>query len=144
MVPQLLPPVAATTIGTPTQSTGPQKPSSSGMCGGCCVYILFCAISLVAPPTPRSREGFETQHAFHALPTGHTLARDVCVCVCLYTRVRTQAGMHQVNRENQMSAQARELPGGGGRVRPAPSESGKQTMRFSPNTQAGGPRGVAI
>lgn len=75
MVPQLLPPVAATTIGTPTQSTIGQKPSSSGMRGDYSVYILFCAISSVPPPIPV--ETWNT-HIFNAKSTCYLRTHLMC------------------------------------------------------------------
>lgn len=53
-----------------------------------------------------------------------------CVCVRARARARVCAGTHQVNRENQMSAPEIELPGGGGRGRQAPSESGSRQCAF--------------
>lgn len=56
------------------------------MWGGCCVYILFCAISLVPPP---SQEGVKTQHTFNVKNVRYlqdtTHAHDVWVCARRYT-----------------------------------------------------------
>lgn len=90
MVPQLLPPVAATTIDTPTQKAPSDRNPAAVACGAASVYILFCAISFVAPPIPT---GTWNTHTFNV--------ENRCY---LQTRAHTPHGcmrvdIHQGNRE---------------------------------------------
>lgn len=137
MVPQLLPPVAATTIGTPTQRAPSDRNPAAAACGVAAVFTFYFVLLALCLPHPRRELKHNTPSTSKMCVTYRT-QRMHTMCGC------ARAGIQQVNRENQMSPPPMELPGGGGRVRSAPSESCKQTMRFSPNTRAGGPRGVAI
>lgn len=119
MVPQLLPPVAATTIGTPTQKAASDRNPAAAACGAATVFTFyFVPLALCLP---LSQQGLET-HA-HSTSKIRSYLQDTrvytaCVRVCEETSGE--------QRENQMSTSEMELPGGGGRARQAPSERGSR------------------
>lgn len=135
MVPQLLPPVAATTIGTPTQKAPSDRNPAAAACRTATVFTFYFV--LLALCLPLSHQGLETHSQWskiHVTCRIHACTPHVCTCT-VYTSGE--------QRENQMSTSELELPGGGGQAR-LPARAAKQTMRFSQNTRAGGPWGVAI
>lgn len=89
MVPQLLPPVAATTIGTPTQKAPSDRNPAAAACGAATVFtfyfVLLAVYLALSQEWPEAHTHIQGQESM--LPAGHTHAR----CTC--------AGIHQVSRE---------------------------------------------
>lgn len=84
MVPQLLPPVAAITIGTPTRKHRRTETQQQRHVGQLLCLHLFCAISYVPLP------GVTWNTHTHSMPeirvTGHMCAHCVCARVWVYIR----------------------------------------------------------
>lgn len=114
MVPQLLLPVAATTIGTPTQKAPSDRNPAAAACGAATVFTFyFVPLSFVLPPMlagTRNTHTFNVQN-LHYLQ--YECVHTSCVHVC--------GDRSGEQRENQMSTSEMELPGGGGRARQSPS-----------------------
>lgn len=91
MLPQLLPPVAATTIGTPTQKTPSDRNPAAAACAAATVFTFYFV--LLAVCLPLSQEWLETHT--HSMSknqvTCRTHACTLHVCACV--------GIHQVNGE---------------------------------------------
>lgn len=110
MVPQLLPPVAATTIGTPTQKAPSDRNPAAAACRTATVFTFYFV--LLALCLPLSHQGLET-HRHSMVENTHYCRIHMCtphVCTCtVYTSGE--------QRENQMSTPELELLGGGGQAR---------------------------
>lgn len=93
MVPQLLPPVAAITIGTPTQKAPSDRNPAAAACGAATVFTFYFA--LLAMCLSLSQEWLETYTHTHSMSEIRVTCRThVCtlhVCACV--------GIYQVNRE---------------------------------------------
>ena len=90
MVPQLLPPVAALTTGTPTQKAPSDRNPAAAACGAATVFTFYFV--LLATCLSLSQEWLETHTHTHIqcqrskLPAGHMCAHCMCARVWVYIR----------------------------------------------------------
>lgn len=88
MVPQLLPPVAAITIGTPTQKAPLDRNPAAAACGAATVFTFYFVLLAMCLSLPQ--EWLETHTHIQCqrseLPAGHMCAHCMCARVWVYIR----------------------------------------------------------
>lgn len=118
MVPQLLPPVAATTIGTPTQKAPSDRNPAAAACTAAAVFTLY--------PVPLAC------CLYHSEALKYTPLNTRVTCKMYICTLTKRMGTDQVNREKtRCQLEKWNCPGRGGQARQA------DNGRFSPNTRAG-------
>lgn len=121
MVPQLLPPVAATTIGTPTQRAPSDRNPAAAACGAAAVFTFYFVLLALCLPVSRSR--LETQHTFNVKNMRYQ--QDTCthaVCVCARARTGARVCRYTSGEQRKPDVSSRNRAAWWGRARQASSQ----------------------